>query len=686
MTTPLRYAPTVIIQSNTTLSDDDSTWVTLRFARYERDSSGAGQIAGDALFTQQFGLTTAPNQPDPVYAIGTNPGLNSPGPDDGLIGQMVRFLMTDPDGEITVDGVAYDDFWYGQITGYTITPDNRPDDNAGGIASWSCVGLLSILDQITVNGGWTVPPDADTVDFVDPGFCPPFNAIPTGDRSTTKYTVNGQQVYIHDLTTLTVVSHWLAIDIANLMMAGAAQAVYAGSEPTGFPWAISDTQGALNYQVERMDINGMTLAQVLNILIDPRRGLTYNITVVEGVATINVWPATDTAITVGTFTLPASTNTNSYVASGNRWTANLVITEDQSATYDIIEIRGGRPWVGITLDYNTSGDGCALIKGWNPALETNWDDPDDSYKGLAVYEQVWRLFLIDPQWDGEQYNAPTAGMRNILGTGNPGGGYDGTRTVDTEDDGNPSGSLYGMEGTLPASTGFGQERTGPRQLPLVIFGNGTDGNWIDYSNPNNGNGHTSYGMDCQDLPPSVSINDGAAGHGLFYDNINKDGPIMLVTVGMRETQPLKVSYVFDQSTWPRSTPRIKMINVPDLEYWSILQGTVLGVDIDGDLSLASSEIVIRDDTLTLNQLLALAVARYGYPVVTARFTERCLLDNSDDMAPGILLSNITLGTGDVYIGSVITRRTRTRVVRDGVDQFDTSYETTRVFADEEVVL
>lgn len=684
MSTPVRVVPTVIVQSNTTLSDDDSTWITLQFARYERDTRGAGQIVGDAVFTQQFGLTTAVNQHDPVYAIGTNPNLNAAGPDDGLIGQLVRFLASDESGSITVGDVSYSAFWHGQITGYEIIPDGRPDTNAGGTAKWQCAGLLSILDQIVINGGWTVPPSADTVTFQDPGFCPPFNAVPTGDRSTAQYTVNGQQVYIHDLTTLTVVSPWQAVDIVNLLLAGAAQPVYAGSQPTGFPWALSDPQGALSYRVEKTDVNGRTLAEAINILIDPRRGLTYAVTVESGVATINVWPATDTAITIGAFTLPASTNTNSYTAAGNRFTRDMVINEDQSATYDIIEVRGARPWVGITHSYNTAGP-CSLIKGWNPALETNW--ALDNYQGLAVYEQVWRLWLVDPQWDGAQYNDGANGMRNVLGTDNPGGGFDGSRSVDLTDDDNPSASLYGMEGNTPASTGFGQERVGPRQLPLVIFGDGTAGNWVDYSNPNQASGNVSFGIDCQDDPPSIRITDTSSGKEIS-DQINdvSDPGTMLVTVGMRETQPLKASYIFDQSTWPRSTPRIKMINVPDLEYWSILPGTVLGVDQDGNLSTASFEFIIRDDTITMNQLLALAVARYGYPIVTARWTEQCLLDFSGTLDPGVLLSNVILGTGNVYIGSVITRVTRTRVVRDGVDQFDTSYETTRVNADEECVL
>jgi hypothetical protein len=92
----------------------------------------------------------------------------------------------------------------------------------------------------------------------------------------------------------------------------------------------------------------------------------------------------------------------------------------------------------------------------------------------------------------------------------------------------------------------------------------------------------------------------------------------------------------------------------------------------------AADQVLRDDTDALLQVLGLAVVRFGYPVWTVSWTSRAILDISDATRPGRMLTSVTTGTGSTTIGDVITRRSWRRVVRDGVDCWDTSYETTRV--------
>ena len=341
--------------------------------------------------------------------------------------------------------------------------------------------------------------------------------------------------------------------------------------------------------------------------------------------------------------------------------------------YDIIECRGAHPWVGLTLDYSASGSP-ALAEGWDSEDATNWAS-DPTYSGT---DQVWRRFTVSTSWYGNQYESTTEGIRNALTTDSY-GQFTGARTYDGESANLPP-AIYPIERMLPCGVVFetlGGYRLAPFQPPVVVVGSEANG-WVDWSQ--------LAKIEVQCFPPAIII-DLDTSFGATLSSDIGDGSSMLVTLGFREPQPLRVNWMASPDTWPTTTPRIKMIDIPEIEQWIMLGGSVTGVTSDNTATTTiADDTFTRDDTERLQQILALAVARYGYPTVNATWSEAAILDISDATSPGILLTGIITGNGTVDVNSVITRRSWRRVERDGVDMYDSSYETMRVVPDVEAVL
>jgi hypothetical protein len=107
-------------------------------------------------------------------------------------------------------------------------------------------------------------------------------------------------------------------------------------------------------------------------------------------------------------------------------------------------------------------------------------------------------------------------------------------------------------------------------------------------------------------------------------------------------------------------------------------GTTLNTVTDSSDPLVTNAWVIRDDTPYMRNLLATAKtwwATLGYDVT---WTNRCALDIDSTYRPGTLLTSVVMGQSTLSVNTMIARRTWRRVVRNGVDMFDTSYETQRV--------
>lgn len=647
-TNPARELYPTLVQTAQVWPGDDYGWETQIYLRTVAANEGAGQLAGDAELEQDAGEVMLPNLGE-VQRVGPAPTLNPDEPWGSLAGRWVRLLIADAAGSVNVAGATYLPFWHGAVSQPSYRPDGS-EDSPGGRMTWGCIGLLGVLDQVAILGGW----EWHNGNLVALEAMPVFNDLPGGDRSAAQHTVNGVSVYVHERGTPGTT--WRARDVVELLLAGWAAPRLPGfaGAPSGLTWRLDPTSAALlEFPIDRLDLCGRTVGEALALLISPARGQTFRITVAGAVATITVYQTNPEAITVGATTLPAATPV-SLTISGSLWMEAPAFTE--STDYrDWITLYGARPWVSLTFWW-TPGDSASSIlpDGW-----TTSDTPGDKPEQEAIY----RRFKLNPAWLGGQYNRPGIGLRNTLPYTET--GTDGSRTFG----GNPPApAALELTRDLPWGQGFVDTEVGPRQAPLVIVGSGST--WLDVSSK------------VQVTPDRVGgglILATDAKSALYLKNLIGSSRTLLVTLGVREWAPLTVAWR-RQTGQPRDLPRVLTRRQPDCEQWLGLEGTVYGVDGAGALRVQSAHTTIRDDLPTLNATLAQLRARYGGSGGDLEWSERGRFDFGPTYAPARLVGPLTVGSRTITANAVITRRSWRFALAD----YGTSYRAERIPVDPQV--
>ena len=626
-TNPRRTVAAVAVQTATGWPEADDGWTTQQDLIALHASEGAGQILGDAQLEQDTGYQVRANDTEAV-TLGVVPNRNPLAGLGTLAGKWVRLLIEDTAGTTKIDGINHSPLWHGVIVRPTRAPDGAGDRRAaaGGRASWTCHGLADVLDRIYCWGGYEWHQDQ----VVETGLPLIFNDLAGGDRSTTTHDLNGSTVYLPERSAPG--TPWRARDVIEFVLAAYANPRLPGTDGpgSGLRWVLGSGAALLAYEIERLDIAGHTVAQILNRLIHPGRGLTWRYTVSGSTVTITVTSTTRTAISIGGVTISAATPTVVDL-TGNLWVDRPEIAEDTD-WYDWIGVYGAKPWSAITLWYKVGDSASSLIPdGWTEADEPVDKDPSKDH--------VWRRFKINPEWIGQQYNLPGSGIANTIP-------YDETGTTGARTFGGPVPSPAGLEITreLPYGIGFTTTETGPRQKPLVIIGK--DGTWSDWSrsieiSPADGKAGVMVGQD-------ALIAKGLKGQ------LNGTGNTLLVTVGIREWQPLTVAWKRQGET-PRDLPRVLVRREPSCEQWAGLEGTVSGVATGGATLTTKTFQMLRDDLGRLQGILALLVARYGGSGGSLSYRVDGSIVRSTTLAPGQML-DVDVGEGTQELGAIVTRR------------------------------
>jgi hypothetical protein len=164
--------------------------------------------------------------------------------------------------------------------------------------------------------------------------------------------------------------------------------------------------------------------------------------------------------------------------------------------------------------------------------------------------------------------------------------------------------------------------------------------------------------------------------------------VLVVTLGMREPDPLVISWTRASASWPRTSPRTLAVHMPNAEQWVMLRGTVTGISGGGSegatLATQASESTIRDDLPLMQSWLAFLRAYFGEPSRALRWSNIGAIEHSygsGAASPGALVTTATLGTGSTTINATVTRRTW-RLDESG---FGTSYDTDRIVPDIEAI-
>lgn len=660
----IRYAPQTLIRVATTWG----TWTVLVGWQAASASEGAGQICGDAILVREVGQVIPPKGNAPITRTA-----------DYILGQYVQILLADAGGDISTsytdeNGASVSFTGYAIWHGTAMSSQLADEGPLAGRLTVQAVGLAGVLGQLVVTNGWEQREGASGVgpsNVVNLHHLPPFNRRGGMDRSTSQVVVDGSSTlsYVHRRGT--AASRWTAAQILDYVLKIAARGgVYDAFNHYGPVWTVSDTQGCLAYEPVDVDLNGRSVLDIINTLVSARRGLTWRLAFSAGQPVITVSSAAASAVTVGAYTLPAAPSQASVDLTGiSPKDVRLVV--DTSAQYDVIELVGDRPWVGLTL----RADGSATPAAGIALAARNWDQVSAGWQ-----DTYYRACTLNQAWLGTQDASTTVGLRQRLTVAGD-GSMDGSRTYDTAE-GSWQPEALTFTADLPCARGFTTQAVDPRQQAVLVLVAGSLA--VELTNTIDSEIKVPVprmAVQVTEGPAGVTVGSSVDDGYYIYDWILTGGGYMLVTLGVREAAPLKVRWVRPSGQWPRDLPRV--LSVVDTGYQQelVLAGTVTGIT-GSTVNRTGSLITMRDDVPQMRQALALLRAYYQDPAVTLGWTDRGSIDRGTTYVPGRLLASATLGAGVTTINAVITRRAWQF---EPLGQVGTTYATERVVPDVEAL-
>lgn len=612
-----------------------SAWVVRADLEAPSCSEGASNCIGQAVIRQRYGFQRLPGVAGSTAVAAFDTSLRS---------QYVNVQLSDGVG-------GWNDLWYGYING-----EERIDRGArDGEAAHHAVGIVNLLARCRCLTGRDY--DGVAAPHGRAGYLPPFNLCPKGDRSAATVAARWSAgIYIHDRTTQG--TKWTARQILDSILVtqtgyfDQATQSWAGT----MKWQISDPDGCLDYTPPAFDAGGMSVLDVVNSLASSRRGLAWRATFAPATwtVTITVRSTTPTSFATGVYTLPASSLQTAVDLRG-LWQGEVRLTWNEDATADIIDVAGAQPWSTITLVYDStlSGSMPSLVNGWTSGDATDWN-------ALAVgATKAWCRFACPQAWDGQQYNDASSGLGNALtasGSTDPlhgEGGLTGARTY-TAATTAVAGTTLTLTRDLPAGLGWKVDPIGTREQAGAWMYNGTA--WVDLTPL--ASGAEVWQLDVETTPGQAAIHLGSAYDDQFRVSqwLQTTGAKLLVTVGVRESAPLRVSWRRPAAQWPRTEPRVMSVSLPQYELWRILKGTIKGL-ASGSPSVQGADAVVRDDTPHLKAALGLLRAFYANAVRSLVFPAIGSIDVSAGLAPGALITTATFDSGTETVNAVVTRRT-----------------------------
>jgi hypothetical protein len=424
---------------------------------------------------------------------------------------------------------------------------------------------------------------------------------------------------------------WSNFDIANYLL--------VNYQEGGLRFLLAGQLEPLAQIYEEHNLNGMTLKQALDKLIDRRRGINYRIVIPDsgsGYCYIFVYSTTATPIATGDAYLPA----NPFQVVVNFDGAidvdpNLTVTTLQQ--YNAIEVVGGPIYSTFTLSF---ADG---------TLEGKWTAEEQSQYGLAsgdgdgkdndlfrqadVYRNVWQKYGPPANWDwmaGDGFGGQKQNARpwcDFYGRVRPDGYanlWPGEKT---------------FEHKLPFRVVTSYSASAPEyRRPFVLVRHP--------ANSAGGDQHVYYidKMTAQELPAAtVSMSDRdlafliepEINHVLALNywpetnaTTNTDptyNPTLLIATLQVATDCHLYCYTQVPGVPVSDTPQVKTIHRPDLEAWYVVPGTVVDA-VDGQPKRYGLEVAAapryleRDDSSELRRIAALASAWYGQPRHTLNYT------------------------------------------------------------------
>jgi hypothetical protein len=527
--------------------------------------------------------------------------------------------------------------WTGVIQSETTTPHGYADYPQG-LQRWGAYGLEVLLDRWQIDQ--SVTDDGSVRRRMAFNERSGIGGRMAGNRSAG---VGGDGVYLLSQDG----EYWTDEQILEHLLA-----YHAGS--SGPTFLLGGQLDGLSATVRERHVWGKTLRQVLDELVDRRRGMAWHIESNGSTVYVWVYSLLRDGLAVGGVTMPRN-NTQVVVNTDGRTDLAIEAGWNRLAAYPEVIVQGGPVRTCCSLSY---ADG-TLEAGWSAAQETNYKDGAGAGGTSTEHDEARRSDSNRMVYG--RYRAPDAWAwtaNNGEGTGTD---YYVVPTI------GPDGTLDWTAGTAAASRLYArldrrlplQEDSGSGLRPLMaVVKDPTEGTWhfcdakgsyvrpeeedvaawIEHNTPH------FYGKNHFD-PADGDTRDSEVTPSFDWQDMIVTG--MLATDTRLEVRGYVPGVVASEIAGP------KVIEIDDAEAWYVLPGTVTGVSDAGALERDATGTLTRDDRDRLYGVLLLALIWYGQSRATARLS---LSDVAMDLPVGYLLRGVIAGGRFVEVGTVVTAR------------------------------
>lgn len=407
---PTASEPTITVYTKTAWAD---SWTEQPLMVAESVVMAAAPSHPTASLRYRYGRTIQP-------AIGSRP-------EDSALATVARPDFVGKYVKISISSIGD---WYGVI-------QDSDDDRHGllggsiesGIFRYNAVGLTWFLDQVPILQSKVKVPTGvfgvfSTTVLIDRVI--PFNGgtdpDPQRPNRVAWKNYDATLKCFTDRFQTTAPAAWKASNAVEYLLDNFAPVNAAGSVLVPFDLD-TDALTFLDYELGRVTYDGLTVWQVLDKLIDRRRGLGWHTFVDSGTIKIKVWSQTDTLITLPSgSTVPANPDTMTYDFDNAVNIKVAKVATTLMSKFDQVIVRGERagsvfsvrPQTNVEKDWTdsqkTAYNAAATLKtGYSSLSDSDKEAANMDFRAQDSLARVFSWWRPKLTWDGRSATDPASG-------------------------------------------------------------------------------------------------------------------------------------------------------------------------------------------------------------------------------------------------------------------------------------
>lgn len=395
------------------------------------------------------------------------------------------------------------------------------------------------------------------------------------------------------------------------------------------------------------EFEGLTVRQILEKLIDRRRGLGWKIYTDGDAVLVYVFTVFEQDVTINGVLYPGNPDTYSQNFDTDREVESVGVAVSHAQLYDRIIVQGAR----VKSCFSLSVESGSLIPDWTTAQKNAYDDASDGERNTERFKPVYQRYAVPSDWEWTDYRGVHIAPA-----------FDDQAVIMDDAYSNQWLDARPFLRELPIQGPDGVT-DGGYLSPLVLIraamgtiedGAATAGDELYYQVDNlSAVGRESVSVNMLDHALGFELDavfnhqfglnvfDGKSERAAEFDYAN-----LLATVAVETDVRPSVTITAGGEI---DVERTLLISVPEAQTWYVAPQTVTGV-VDGQVQKHDGGLV-RDDTDKLRNIAALAGAWYGY----FRGIMKLQVKRIDaSMPPGGLIASVSSAWQTLPVATIVS--------------------------------